>query len=267
MAIQKTQAIVLNNQDFRESSLITTFYTKDFGKIKGLVKGIRGPKIRYGSRLEPFSFNNIVFYEKRKSDFCIIAQCDRLYSFNNFQKDLEKAAYASYISELIDAVTSLGDANRALFELLFNSLELLSREDDIERIIHIFEIRLLDLSGFMPRLDCCVCCGKKIFLQKKNPPPHFSHSLGGLICEGCFDEDKAALPISPGTIASLEYIESMEWRRVLHFKITSTIRDELEEILGCFLSLHLEKRFKSLGFLETARNFGENQKLKIQVTS
>ena len=259
MAIQKTQAIILNNQNFRESSLIATFYTKDFGKIRGLVKGIRRPKLRYGSRLEPFSFNNIVFYEKRKSDFCIIAQCDRLYSFNNFQKDLEKAAYASYLVELIDAVTSLGDANRALFELLFNSLELFSSENDIERIVRIFEIRLLDLSGFMPRLDCCVCCGKKIFLQKKTPPPRFSHSLGGLICGGCFAQDKAALPISAGSIASLEYIESMEWRRVLHFKITSTIRDELEEILGGFLSLHLEREFKSLEFLEKVRDFNKSR--------
>lgn len=255
MAIQKTQAIVLNNQDFRESSLITTFYTKDFGKIKGLVKGIRGPKLRYGSRLQPFSFNDIVFYEKRKSNFCIIAQCDRIYGINNFSENLKKAAYASYLVELIDAVTSSGDANRALFELLFNSLKLLSSEGDIERIIRIFEIRLLDLSGFMPRLDCCVCCGKKIFLQKKPTPPRFSHSLGGLICENCSGKDKNAKFISWGAVASLEHIESTDWRMVLRFKMTSGVRKELEGILSAFLSLHLERKFKSLGFLEKVRRF------------
>jgi DNA repair protein RecO (recombination protein O) len=196
MAIQKTLGIVLNNQDFRESSLITTFYTKDFGKLKGLVKGIRRPKLRYGSRLEPFSFNAIVFYENRKSNFSIMAQCDLMNSFNNFRGDLEKAAYASYLTELIDAVTSLGDVNTALFELLFNSLELLSSKGEVKRVIRIFEIRLLDLSGFMPRLDCCVCCGEKVFARKKKLPSRFSHSLGGLVCEGCFNQDKAARLIS-----------------------------------------------------------------------
>lgn len=254
MAIHKTQAIVLNNQAFRESSLIATFYTKDFGKIKGLVKGIRGPKFRHGSRLQPLSFNDIIFYENRKSSFCIIAQCDRVYGFNMLQEDLEKAACASYLAELIDAVTSLGDTNTAIFELLFNGLKTLSCLDDTERIIRIFEIKLLDISGFMPRLDCCVCCGKRIFAKRKILP-RFSYSSGGLICEGCLNEDNATLPISLGTIASLEHIESTEWRKVLRFKITSIIRGELEKILGCFLSLHLERKFKSLDFLEKVRNF------------
>jgi DNA repair protein RecO (recombination protein O) len=268
MAIQKTQAIVLNNQDFRESSLLATFYTKDFGKLKGLIKGIRASKSRFGSRLEPFSFNTIVFYENRKSSFCIIAQCDRAYNFNIFQGDLEKAAYASYLVELIDAVTSPGDANTLLFELLFNTLRLLSHIEieNIEEIIRIFEIRLLDISGFMPRLDCCVCCGKNIFLLKKKPP-HFSHSLGGLICEACFAQDKAALSISLGTIASLKYIESTEWCRVLHFKISSAIKEELEEILRCFLSLHLERKFKSLAFLEKVRNFHSPNSAKVRSKS
>lgn len=254
MAIQKTQGIVLSNHDFRETSLIATFYTKDFGKIKGLVKGLKRPKIRYGSRLQPFSFNNIIFYDNRKSNFCIIAQCDQVNGFNNFGGDLEKAAYASYLLELIDTVTPLGDVNIALFDLLVNSLELFSEEDDIERIVRIFEIRLLNLSGFMPRLDCCVSCEKKISLQKKTHP-RFSHSLGGLICESCVDKDKAASPISLGAIASLKHIESIEWHRVLRFKFTPTIRGELEEILRSFISLHLEKQFKTLDFLKKVRNF------------
>ncbi len=254
MAIQKTQAIVLSNHDFRESSLLANFYTKDFGKLRGLVKGIRGPKLRYGSRLEPFSLNSIVFYESRKSNFCIIAQCDRLFGFNSLQENLEKAAYAGYFAELIDAVTSLEDANAPLFELLFNSLKLLSSESDIERIVRIFEIKLLNLSGFMPRLDCCVCCGER------SGTPCFSYSLGGLLCAGCSAQDKAALPVSLGSIASLKHIESIDWRRVLRFKMTPAVKDELKKILRSFLDLHLERRFRSLAFLEKVKKFGESRK-------
>jgi len=37
MPIHKTEAIVLRRFDFRETSLIADFYTRDFGKIKGIV--------------------------------------------------------------------------------------------------------------------------------------------------------------------------------------------------------------------------------------
>ena len=41
MAIQKTDAIVLKTQPFRSSSLIITFFTRSFGKLRGLAKGVR----------------------------------------------------------------------------------------------------------------------------------------------------------------------------------------------------------------------------------
>jgi recombinational DNA repair protein (RecF pathway) len=39
--IPKTEALVLNRRAFRETSLIAEFYTRDFGKMSGLLKGIR----------------------------------------------------------------------------------------------------------------------------------------------------------------------------------------------------------------------------------
>ena len=69
MPIQKSEAIVLRSQDLRETSLIITFYTKDFGKIKGIVRGVRGPHAQYGGgSLEIFAHDEIVFYERKKAD-------------------------------------------------------------------------------------------------------------------------------------------------------------------------------------------------------
>jgi DNA repair protein RecO len=41
MSIHKTEAIVLSRRDFRETSLIANFFTRDYGRISGLLKGIR----------------------------------------------------------------------------------------------------------------------------------------------------------------------------------------------------------------------------------
>ena len=77
MAIQKTEGILLRRQDLRETSLILTFYTRDFGKVKGIVRGVRGPRSACGGgNMEIFALDEVVFYERRKSDIFTISQCD-----------------------------------------------------------------------------------------------------------------------------------------------------------------------------------------------
>ena len=66
MSATKTQAFVLKTKPYRDTSLLAYFYTKDFGKINGIVKGIRDTRARFGGMLEPFSLNEILFYRKRR---------------------------------------------------------------------------------------------------------------------------------------------------------------------------------------------------------
>ncbi|GAJ11315.1 unnamed protein product, partial [marine sediment metagenome] len=63
MPPQKTQGIVLGSIDWHETSKIVTFYTKDFGKIRGVAKGARRKKSKF-SPLEILSRHTIVFYER-----------------------------------------------------------------------------------------------------------------------------------------------------------------------------------------------------------
>ena len=69
MAIQKSEGILLRSQNLRETSIILTFYTRDFGKIKGVIKGARGAATQYGrSAFELFALDEIVFYERKRSE-------------------------------------------------------------------------------------------------------------------------------------------------------------------------------------------------------
>lgn len=76
MSIEKSPAIVLKRRDFRETSLIAEFYTRDFGKLSGLLKGIKAEPAKFASTLEPFSHNEIIFYRKSNSSLHLVSQCD-----------------------------------------------------------------------------------------------------------------------------------------------------------------------------------------------
>ena len=100
MAIQKSKAIVLKTRNFRETSLIVNFFTKDFGKLNALIKGIRNEPQRYGGLPLTFSSNFIVFYTRAKRDLNLVTQCDAQEHFQSIRQDLEKTNYANYFVEL-----------------------------------------------------------------------------------------------------------------------------------------------------------------------
>lgn len=254
MAIHKTDALILRTHPYKETSLIVSFYTKGFGKINGLAKGVKRAAPRYGSSFQPFSLNEIVFYERKDSDLTTIAQCDLKDTFENIRGNLTKTAYASYLSELTDEVTELQDKNEELFTLLFLVLKLLdeSKEEEAERLIRIFEVKLLVLAGLIPDLHSCVGCGKEI-----NHSARFSLSLGGVVCPNCFSLDPKAQAISKGASATIAYLQNASLKEALRLKFTPKIAEELKHILSSFIEFQLEKPLKTLNFIKSVVN---NQK-------
>jgi len=245
MPIQKSLAFVLRKQELRETSLILTFYTKDFGKIKGILRGVRGPRAQCGgANIEIFSLDEIVFYERKRGGIFTVSNCDLIDYFYPVRKSLEKLACAAYMVELLDSVTVLGGANEGAFELLSNSLKLLSGESSAKRAARIFEIKLLSLLGLMPTMELCAGCGRRIEKDFR-----FSFHNGGLICDKCYAGDRNARPILAGTAKFIEHIRSYPFEKAERIKVAREVGRELEMILRRFLDYHIERRLKTVKFL------------------
>jgi len=240
MAIHRTQAFVLKRENFRETSLIASFYTRDFGKLSGLMKGIRQEPAKFASTVEPFSLNEIIFYQKRNSSLHLISQCDMLDTFAPVRTDLFKVGVASLMMEFLDAVMPPEDVNEQVFDLTFSCLKELSTFTPAEKILTIFKIKILSLSGFKPNFDSCVSCASRI-----NGPSKFSLALGGLLCPQCFKKDLRSRPIFRGTVASIVHIEKNDFRNTLTLGLNPQIKKELDLVLGSFLNFHLEREFRA----------------------
>ncbi|MCX5713050.1 MAG: DNA repair protein RecO [Candidatus Omnitrophica bacterium] len=239
MPIHKTEALILTRRDFRETSLITDFYSRDFGRLSGLLKGIRTEPKKFASSMEPFSLNEIVFYRNRSSGLHLVSQCDLKDNFTALRSNLARFAMASVITEMVSAIMQPEDKNSEIFDLLLNVLSEMSVSPNPEKVLTIFKIKMLSLSGFKPHLDSCVTCQDKIMGNSK-----FSLSLGGLICQKCCHKDLSARAIFRGTIASILYIEKSDFKGTLNLGLNPQIKKE-ELILNAFIKFHLEKDLKS----------------------
>jgi DNA repair protein RecO (recombination protein O) len=211
MAIQKTEAILLKKKDFRETSLILTFLTKDFGKIDGIIKGARGLRPRSDANPIFFSLDQIVFYEKKFRGICIISQCETQEIFFNILKGWGRASSAYYMLELADVFSEPEEKLEEVFESLYNSLKSLDRGKEAGSITRLFEIRLLMALGFWP--------GAEYFKLTK------------------------------GAMSSVMHLEKESWKSASNMKLTKDVDNEIKGITAKIIEENLDKPLKTIRFL------------------
>ncbi len=244
--ILKSEAIVLKSFDYRETSRIVTFFTRDYGKVSGILKGIRKDYKKFGSSVDLFSINDIVYYQHRNSDLHLVSQCDLRQFFLAVRKDIRKFMAASYILELVNRVMPAEARNRKIYQLMIDFLSRMADADDITPLVHAFQVKVLLYSGFKPHLDTCLKCKKKI----EGRGARFSLKDGGLVCFHCHLSGTDAFLISRGTVASILYIEKNSWKNCLKLRFPALVKKELKYILNNFLVFHLGRRLRSARYME-----------------
>jgi len=147
MATYKTEGVILKRSNYGEADRILTIYTKHYGKIKAIAKGVRKITSRKGGNLE--LFNHCVLFLAKGRNLDIITEAQVINSFSRLGDDLEKVAAAFYLVELVDQLTAEEQVNRQVFDLLVETLDgLCAASYELRAITQSFEVELLKLLGF-----------------------------------------------------------------------------------------------------------------------
>jgi len=233
MGLHTADAIVLRRYPYRETSLIVTCLTDGYGKLKGLVKGLRVQRSRHRSGMDALTMNRIVFYDTRTSQLHLISQCDLLEALAGLARDLDTMQAAARCAGLVDHVIPLEEPQPGVFALLKDTLERLALggADHAALQAH-FIVRLLRLIGFRPQLDACAACGAAV-----HAAAHWSARQGGLLCRACLPDDPEAPEASPELLAALERLAEAEAPPPVSPSLLPLLHRRLEE----FLQWHLER--------------------------
>ncbi|MDA9101124.1 DNA repair protein RecO [Omnitrophica bacterium] len=244
MAIQKTEAFVLKTMPFRSSSMIGTFFTRDFGKVRGLAKGVRDERQARAASFELFTRLELVYYEKTRSDLHLVSDFFVLDSYGALRSRLESITYASYFSELLDKVCEIHDPHPELFGLLEFSFRFLSSLPG-ERLSRIFEVKLLNEIGWLPFLSACLECGNPHLEQG-----YFSVRQGALVCPACRSKYPDAFFFGPEALKAVRHYIGHSLQEAVQWPLSSSTEAELEKLMTSFFNDRLDYPLKSRSFLD-----------------
>ncbi len=236
MGLYREQGVVLRTIKLGESDRIVSIVTAGRGKIRGVAKGVRKTKSRFGARLEPLSHVSLLVYEGRDLD--TISQAESIDHFRAIREDLDRMASAMTMLEVVDQVAQPDEANPRLYQMLVSALRALA-ERPAPLLMPAFFWKLLSLEGAHPLLAECAVCGSTADLVA------FDLSLGGVLCRDC----RSGRPITPEAIALV--------RRVLEGGLAGALNEpaspvtaEVDALAAWSIEQHLERRLRSLHVLD-----------------
>ena len=126
--VYKVEAIVLARKNSGEADRILTIFTKQYGKLRSLAKGIRRLTSRRAPHAEIFSRVTMMLRHS-KTNLDLVGEIEALGNYQNLRKDLHKVSTAYYICELVDRLLPEKQEHRDVYELLKNNLDKLNELD------------------------------------------------------------------------------------------------------------------------------------------
>jgi len=251
MPLFRTNAIVMRSFHYGESDKIVTFFTEDFGKIKGIAKGARRSKRRFQNALDLFSHLRLMFFDREGMGLVRVEACDIQDSFPKIREHLKKIFFGDYFLELVNEMSGEREVNTEAFHLLLSFLADLEGMEPLEERLRMFEIRMLSVFGYRPSMRRCGLCQKDWEELKEIPLVFFSLEKGALVCENCSKSWDNLVPLSLGTARLIEKVSQTEMVKIHRLKFTPQALSESREILPRFITYQLGKELKSLKALKS----------------
>jgi len=246
--LYRTDAIILRRFNTGEADRILTVFTPKLGKLRLTAKGSRKITSRKAGHIELFMLTDMLVARGRTLD--VITQAEALQTFPAIREDLDKTSQSYYLAELIDGFTEEGDINTPLFELILFTFTHLNHLDDTMLLLRYFELHLLSLTGFQPQLHFCVISNKLL----EPVDNYFSFVDGGMVSPDQAKPSQHVKLVPLPALKVLRYMQTQPWEKIATLQLTPKTSEYVELLLLGYITYLLERRLKSVHFLNRLRS-------------
>ena len=207
MPLHESDSIILKTYPLAEADRIVVFFSRDYGKIRGVANGVRRLKSRFGASLEPLARSKVTFFQKETVELVRIRSCELIDSPMKLFEDYDRAMLASHVADLVDRFLPDHEVQDAVFRLFSLARQSLVANCPLELTRCYFEVWMLRLAGVFPDIFRCSLCSKRLEGREGRV---LLPGLTRVACLGCGQGQGTDVP--EGTVHAFSWIltESLE---------------------------------------------------------
>ncbi len=163
MGLVETEGLILKSYSLAEADKIVVFLTQNEGLVRGVAKGAKRLKSKFGGGLEPFSIVQISYFQKEERELVSIKQLELVKSFFDNASEPQFLQKFSYLVDLLVEFAPPHDPNERLYRMTKVCLETAAENpDSLESIAVYFELWILRLGGYLPNWNNCDKCRREL---------------------------------------------------------------------------------------------------------
>lgn len=164
--------------------------TRNHGLVRGVAKGVRKVKSRFGSRLQPFVDVDVQVYPGRGLSTITGADTVTYYGARIID-DFDRYAAACAVMEVAEKL-SYDQGDPELFALVQEALTNLQTDQHPTLVLDAFMLKATEHAGWGLSLFNCANC--------QTPGPHkaFNATVGGAVCNNC--RPTGSMDVDPETL-------------------------------------------------------------------
>jgi DNA repair protein RecO (recombination protein O) len=181
MSVLTSDAVILRTWPLHEADLIVSFFTRDYGRMRGVAKSALKSRKRFGGALEPMTVARAWFAEKPRQELVRLDQLEILRSPLATPVDQVRMTVLSFFAELLDEVLPEHDPQETVFRLLVSVLEQTTAvQSEIVQpqsagpsssgptssgpwmALTYFSLWMTRLMGLLPDIAHCTACGEAL---------------------------------------------------------------------------------------------------------
>lgn len=246
MSAEKSDAIVIRQADWSESSRVVTLFTRDLGKTSCLAKGAKRLKNAFDGALDLLAECRVVFLHKSSDALDILTEAQLIRRFHPPPKSLAHLYGGYYVAELLNALTEEDDPHPDLYSSAVWTLGELCTEAPPQLPILKFELSVLTEIGQIPNFDTCTICHSPIGVGEVS---RFWVSQGGLICSRCGHSEYDSTELHPGTLVLLRRLLDSDGPMVRRLSPSPQQFKEIRRLVTATMTHVLGRRPKTLGLI------------------
>lgn len=238
MGLVDTEAIVLRTYKLAEADKIVVCLTRQAGVVRGVARGARRLKSRYGASLEPFTLIALIYYEKEGRELVTFQQAEILRSYFGLAQNAEVIHAMEYLSELVLEFAPPQEPNDKLFRMVRACAEAIAEVPAaLPALVRYFEVWTLRLAGFMPNSNACAGCSRRF----EEGEAGYLGGDNGLRCRVCSGGVGIALAgEAHGQLRAIQRFGPVAFARHVE-QVRNTIWQELAQVTQMLIARALER--------------------------
>jgi DNA repair protein RecO (recombination protein O) len=244
VAILSTDAVVLRSWKMGETSLIVSLFTRDYGKVRVVAKGGRGPKSKFKGCLESLTHMRMIYYDKPTRELQLLSKTDLIDPHYHIIGNVKRTTLGLAVIELVDRAVVGESGHPEIFDLMVSTLSALDRGHGfLEGYLWFFEGHFIDLMGYKPTWDACLKCAKSLGSEGG----YFQPQSGGLLCSRC-GLGSGGLLIGGETLEILYWLQRTKIEEAVQLNPSPAQKKEIRKMFDLYFKTHIEhmKRLRSL---------------------